>query len=126
MPREALDGKGDGSASWQPQCAGFKINDDLRPRFVEQPLVGALIDHDRQQTVLERVGAEDVCDLTADHRPKAIVQQRPGRVLARGTATEVSTAYQHRAAGRPRAIERKFCLGSAVRAVAPVGEELLS
>ena len=41
-----------------------------------------LIHDDRQQAVLQRVVAEDIRDLGADHRPEAAIQQRPRRVLA--------------------------------------------
>src|SRR3546814_237413 len=47
-----------------------------------------LVEHDRQQAVLERVAAEDVRDLAADDGTQAEVAQRPGRVLARRAATE--------------------------------------
>ena len=61
----------------------FEVDADLGARILEQPSAGGLVDHDRQQAILQRVVAEDIGDLGADHRAKAVIQQRPRRVLAR-------------------------------------------
>src|SRR5262245_44115590 len=47
------------------------------------------LDLDRQHSVLEAVVVEDVAERGRDHATDAEVHQRPRRVLARGTTTEV-------------------------------------
>ena len=54
-----------------------------------EPRVRRGVDDDGQQPVLQRVVAEDVGELGADHGAEAVVEQRPRRVLARRAAAEV-------------------------------------
>ena len=49
---------------------------------------------DGQQTVLEAVVEEDVAERGRDERAKAVVEQRPRRVLARAAAAEVAAREQ--------------------------------
>jgi hypothetical protein len=78
----------------------------------------------RSIAILERIVAEDVGDLGADHRAKAIVQQRPGCVLARGTAAEIAAADKDVAACGVRLIECEVRAWYARGIVAPVIEEM--
>jgi hypothetical protein len=48
-----------------------------------------LADDDRQNAVLEAVVVEDVGEAGGDHAADAEIEQRPGRVLARGAAAEI-------------------------------------
>src|SRR5258708_35586611 len=50
--------------------------------------------HDRQQAVLEAVVVEDVGVTGRDQRAESIVLQRPGRMLARGAATDILADHQ--------------------------------
>src|SRR5690606_28448510 len=68
----------------------------IRP--LHQPLHHVLFEDDREQAVLERVVAEDVGDLAADHGAQAEVAQGPGCVLARRAATEIAPRQQDLAA----------------------------
>ena len=77
-----------------------------------QPGAGGLIDHDRQQTILQRVVAENIRDLGADHRPEAVIQQCPRRVLARGAAAEVPTRDQDLTSLGLGAIQQKSGFGA--------------
>ena len=54
--------------------------------FIEQAdklIVGFLVDHDRQQSLIERVVVEDTREIRRDHRLEAIALQCPHCVLAR-------------------------------------------
>ena len=77
--------------------------DRLRRKIDRQPRIGPLAgvvhqrldrlgrQHDRQDAVLEAVAVEDIGEAGRDDSADAIVQQRPGRVLARAAAAEVLT-----------------------------------
>ena len=73
------------------------------PGLREQIAVFRFAEDDREQAVLQRVVAEDVRDLGAEHRAQAEIEQRPRRVLAGGAAAEVASGdediSQPRAAG---------------------------
>src|SRR5690606_19194882 len=79
---------------------------------------------DGQQAVLQRIAAEDVGDLAADHRAQAEVEQRPRRVLARGAAAEVAAGDQDLRVGVLLAVEREAGVRRSVRQAAPVVERV--
>ena len=54
---------------------------------------------------------------------EAVVEQRPGRVLARGAAAEVAAGDQHLAARGRGLVQHEVGLRRAVGVVAPVGEQ---
>ena len=106
----------------------IKVPKEIADELMEDAKKGAnavmTIDLDRQQPVLERIVAEDVGDLGADHGAKAKIEQRPGRVLARRAAAEITAGDQYRAAGGLRAIQRKLGLDRAIGTEAPVRKQL--
>src|SRR5436190_6836275 len=62
--------------------------------LVEQAIDLGLAQHHRKQAVLEAVVEEDVGERGCDHAAKAVVQQRPRRMLARGAAAEILARQQ--------------------------------
>ena len=64
--------------------------------------------HHGQQAVLQGVAAEDIGDLGAQHRTESVVQQRPRRMFARGTAAEIAAGDQYFAALRLRLCSRRI------------------
>src|SRR5688572_6789023 len=87
--------------------------------IVEQPIHFRLAQHHGQEAVLERVGEEDVGERGRDHAAKAVVHQRPGRVLARGAAAEVLAREQDGGAPVARLVEHEL------RVLAPFAEQPL-
>ena len=67
--------------------------------FVEQARDFQLAQHDGQQAVLEAVVEEDVGVGRRDDGAKTVLRQRPGRVLAAGTAAEILRASSTEAPG---------------------------
>src|SRR5437773_9002896 len=61
---------------------------------MEQPIDVVLGQHDRQQAVLEAIVVENICKRRRDQRTKAVIKQRPWRVLARAAAPEISSRKQ--------------------------------
>ena len=124
VAREGLERKLHGRAVGQRERASLASRCcSSHAGIRQQPGVRLLVDDDRQQAVLERVAAEDVGDLGADHGVEAEVQQRPGRVLARGAAAEVAAGDEDRAARGLGLFSTKSGFGAAVGVVAPVGEQ---
>ena len=70
--------------------------------------MGAGVDHHRQETVLERVAAEDVRDRGADHRPEPVVEQRPYGMFAGRPDAEIRAGHENRGARRVRLVEHEF------------------
>src|SRR5205823_12844832 len=66
--------------------------------LVEQAIDLRLRKDDREEAILERVGEEDVGERGRDHAAKAVLHQRPRRMLARGAAAEVLARDQDRGA----------------------------
>src|SRR5260221_4339235 len=85
--------------------------------IVEELVDLVIAQHHRQHAVLEAVGEEDVAERWRDHTAKAVVDQRPGRVLARGAAAEVLAPEKDRRALVARLIEHEL------RVLAPRGEQ---
>ena len=79
-------------------------------------------DLDRQQSVFERVVAEDIGEGGGDDRADAPAGQRPGGMLARGAAAEVIAGQQDLRALVLGLVERQTRVGRAIGQVAPVGE----
>ena len=94
-------------------------------RVVEQEVGYGLVHGHRQETVLQRVAAEDVGEAAADDRAEAEIQQGPGRVLARGATAEVAAGYQHLLAGGVALAQRVADLLAAVLVEAPAVETVL-
>src|SRR5205809_183613 len=63
-------------------------------RLVEQLVDLGFGQGDRQKAVLQRVVLEDFAERRRDDGAKAVVAQRPGRVLARGADAEVLAREQ--------------------------------
>ena len=100
MACERLDRKLHRAARGQRQARGLKIDIDLGARMLEQPLRGRFVHHNGQQAVLQGIAAENIGDLGADDCAKSVIKERPGRVLARGSAAKIASGHQDfRAAG---------------------------
>src|SRR5579863_1902091 len=124
MPRECLQGEGDGHPGGQRQSSRCDVDVDEGAGMIQQPLRDGLVDHDGEQSVLQRIAAEDVRDFGADDGAKSEVEQRPGRVLARRPAAEVAAGDQHLRAACFGIVESKLRIWRAVCPVAPIGEQL--
>ncbi len=90
---------------------------------VEQLLQVALRDHDRQDAVLEAVVVEDVAERGRDHAADAEIEQRPGRVLARGTAAEVVVGDEDLGLAIGRLVQHEIRVLAAVVTIAPLREQ---
>src|SRR5262249_44898858 len=99
-------------------CASFGV--------VHQLVDLALRKLNRQDAVLEAVVVEDIGEAGRDDTSYAEIQQRPGRVLAAGPATEICTGYEDRGLAIGRAIENEVGLFLAVRRVAHLVEQVLA
>jgi energy-coupling factor transporter ATP-binding protein EcfA2 len=62
----------------------------------------------RQQTRFEAVGEKDIGEARRDHATDAVLVQRPDRVLARGTATEILPRQQDGRAPVARLVQAEF------------------
>src|SRR5690606_17702153 len=85
--------------------------------LLEQRIDLFFLEHDRQQAVLEAVVEEDVGEARRDDGAEAIFFQRPRRVLAGRTATEVFTGQQHAGALVAREVQHEFLVDRTLRAV---------
>src|SRR5688572_5792048 len=86
---------------------------------IEQAIDLGLGENHGQEAIFERVGEEDIGERRRDHAAKAVVHQRPGRVLARGAAAEVPARKQDGGALVARLVQDE------VRILAPFGEQAL-
>src|SRR5438874_790191 len=100
MPRKWFEFEREAAAVRQFDKTLLDIDRKFDARMFKQITVLAFTEHDRQQSVLQCIATEDVGDLASQHRVDSIVEQRPGRVFARGTATEVATGHKNFAAAR--------------------------
>src|SRR6185503_5268987 len=83
----------------------------------EQAVDGRVGQHDRQQAVLEAVVVEDVRVRRRDQRAKAVIGERPRRVLARAAAAEVAPREQDRRALVTRLVQHEVGIGLARRRI---------
>src|SRR5690606_14923616 len=123
-PGERVQRELETTAVGQGEAARGDVDRKLDAGRVQQLVHHRLLQHDGQQAVLQRVAAEDVGDLAADDRAQAQVEQRPRRVLARGTAAEVAAGDQDLRALVSRAVERKVRVRRTIRQCAPVVERV--
>src|SRR5207247_8116243 len=72
---------------------------------------------DRQQPVLEAVVEEDIGKGRRDERAKAVIEQCPGRVLARASAAEVASREQYLGTLVTRLVQREVRVEPALRVV---------
>src|SRR2546430_7273534 len=86
--------------------------------------MGSLRQRDGKQSRLESVVAKDVGEARADHGAKTEIEQRPRRVLARGTAAEVVARQQYRRTERIRGVQRKVGARTSVVVHTPIGEQM--
>src|SRR6202453_2586762 len=92
---ERLDRERHGDARRQSHRRGIQVDGDIGARMLDEPLRGGLVDEDRQEPVLQRIVAEDIRDLGADHGPNPVIHERPGRMFTRGAAAEIADGDQH-------------------------------
>src|SRR5580658_2026839 len=123
---EGVDRETHADAGGERQGGAGQVDLHLAAGIVDEPAAGGLIHHDGQQSVLQRIVAEDIGDLGADDGVDAVVQQRPGGVFTRGAATEVAARDQHLAAASRALVEDEVGFRRAVGRVAPVGKQLLT
>jgi len=123
---ECLERKADGCSSGQHQRRRRQVNANFRTWVLDEPAGGRRVDDHRQEAVLQGIAAEDVGDLRADDGAKAIIEERPGRMLARGAAAEVAARDEDAAIAGGGAVEDEVLLRRAFRVIAPVGEEVLA
>ena len=109
-------------------CCALEVDDEMhagRARdLLQQPVDDILREHHRQEAVLQRVRREDVAERRRDRDAKAVVVQRPYRVLARRPATEVAVGDHDAGRAVRGLIEQEVRLLAAVRQVAQVAEEV--
>src|SRR5271168_1473614 len=126
MTRKRLDGKGHRAACGQRQACGVQIDIDFDAGMLQQPLRGLLVNDDGQQAVLQRIDAKNIGDLSADDGANAEIQERPGSMLARGSAAEIPAGDQDLRAARLGPIQNEIRVRAAVAAVTPIGKQLLA
>ncbi len=74
---------------------------------------------DRQHAVLKAVPVENIAEARRNDAAKAEVRQRPDRVFARGTATEIIAGHQNLGVSEARLIENEIGVFDAVAVIAP-------
>ena len=113
----------------QLQGLSFEIDShrglDAFFRQVKEVLVGFFIDDDREESVIQRIVAENVRKGGADHRLEAPSHQRPGRVFAGRTAAEVVARQKDFCILVLRPVEGEVRVELAVLRVAPAFEQPL-
>src|SRR5204863_9337595 len=92
-----------------------------RIAFVEQAIDFALGEDDREKAVLERVDEEDVGVRRRNYAAEAVIDERPGRMLARGAAAEILPGEQDRRVAISRLVQHELRV-----LLPPVGEEALA
>ena len=80
----------------------------------------------RQHAVLEAVVKEDVGEARGDEAAEPVVEQGPGRVLARGPTPKVVTRQQDRCALITGLVEKEVWVGRTIAAITPVREQPLA
>ena len=123
---ERVQRESEAAAVRQCQRARGDVDGQFDAWLRQQFLDDGLVQHHRQQAVLQRVAAEDVGDLAADHRAQAEVEQGPRRMLARGAAAEVAARDEDLRAVVVRAVEREPRVRRAVGQLPPVVERVRS
>src|SRR5208283_444837 len=94
--------------------------------MLQQPLRGWLVHGDGQQSVLQGIGAKNIGDFAADDGAKTEIEERPGSMLARGSAAEITASHQNLRAARLRPVQNEIRIRRAVFAVAPIGKQMLA
>ncbi len=87
--------------------------------FPEQAVHRLLVEDDGQDAVFETVVVEDVGETRGDDDAKAVVEQCPRRVLARGAAAEVLARKQDAGALVARLVEHEVRVQRPLAAVPP-------
>jgi len=85
--------------------------------------VSFFVNHDWYETVLQRVVTKDIGDFSADDRPYAGVEQRPGSVLAGRSAAKIVAANKDLTFLRLRGIQNEVVLRCAAFVKAKVVEQ---
>ena len=105
----------------------FKVNLYLCLRRclhkAEQLAVRLSVHLNWQQAIFERVVAENIGEVSADHGAEAETCQRPDRVFARAARAEVMPCQLDLRALRLRLIQDEIRARRALRVIAPVVEE---
>ena len=91
-------------------------------RAIEDAVHGLFGKSHGQHAVANRVVPENVGKRRRDHDAKSGIEQRPGRVLTRGPASEICPRNQDRRPGVLRPIERE-CRVEVAAAAPPIVEE---
>src|SRR5664279_1349001 len=98
VAREGIDGEVETLTARECERLRFEIDREARRWLACDQRRDALDDglrqRDGKKPVAERVVAEDVRELAAHHGAKAVAEERPRRMLARGTAAEVLSGHQ--------------------------------
>src|SRR5450759_1261995 len=127
-PGERVDREVDRRAVRQEDSLLGEVHGELRVGFggeqVEEPGVRGRVQDHRQDTVLERVDAEDDGEGGGEDCPNHQRRERPRCVLARGAGPEVVADQQDPAAGHPGPVQHEAGLPERpVLVEAPVTEE---
>src|SRR5688572_8861534 len=96
-------------------------------QLLHQPRMLGFRDHHRQQSVLERIGPEDIRERLGDDGSEAVIPECPWRVLARRSAPKVAPRNENSRAARFRPVQREVGTRrpSLPRGVeSPIGEEM--
>src|SRR5436190_14291019 len=94
--------------------------------IIEQLLEIVRRNLDRQNAVLETVIVENITERGRDHGTDAEIEQRPGRMLARGAAAEIVVRHENLGITIGRLVEHKVRVLAAVVVVALLGEQALA
>jgi len=124
--RERIDGKGDLFAVWESQRLRFQIDGHLYSGLGEESSMRFLIHYHGQESVLERVAPENICESGTHYGTKSVVQQGPWGVLAGRTATEVVPSHQHFTLSSVFLVENEVGPSISFLVVPPIGKEPLA
>src|ERR1700720_4353236 len=127
MFAERVDIEGDDSAIGAANFLGFEIN---RERRIGAALgviheLGEVVwrDNDRKNTVLEAVVVENIGKTRRNDAADSKVEERPGRMLARGAATEIIFRDKNFSFAIGRLVQYELGVFGSILIVAELGEK---
>ena len=100
--RKGIDWKVHGRSAFNRKRLSREIDRDAGAGFQQRMRAG--IDNDGQQTILQRILAEDIRKTRRDDSSEAVIRQCPNRMLARAATAEVVSGNENLGSGRRKEI----------------------
>jgi len=120
LPSKPIDLKSKPPTIRQFDLATRQVNRQFNARMIQQITMLTFRQHHREQAVLQGIAAKNVGDLARQHRAKSRIEQGPGRVLTRRTATKISPRHENLRTARARLVQHEFRIRRAISAIAPI------